>query len=235
MVYVLVHGGMCGGWVWDSVAARLTDAGHDVRVVDQLPSGGTDPAHLGDLADDTEHVRLILDEIDEAVDDPVVLVGHSYGGMVLTELANHRAVAHSVYLTAVWPQRGQSVHDMFGGMLPGPLIQRGDGAIQVTDNVDVAWGSFGRTFTRQETEDMMPRFVLQSGTSWIARSTAPDRTHPATYMIAEEEIEAAVAAQEAWSVNADHVVRLPGAHMLMLNRADDVADALLQVRLGQAP
>lgn len=231
MVYVLVHGGMCGGWVWDGVAARLNDAGHDVRVVDQLPSGGTDPARLGDLAYDTEHVRRMLDVIAE----PVVLVGHSYGGMVLTELANHRGVAHSVYLTAVWPQRGQSVHDMFGGVLPGPLFQRDDGAIEITHDVDVAWGSFGRTFNRQQTEEMMTRFVLQSGASWMAESTAPDRTRPTTYLIAEEEIEAAVAAQVAWSANADHVVRLPGAHMLMLNRADEVADALLNVRLDRTP
>ena len=91
---------MCGGWVWDDVAERLAKAGHQAYVVDQLPSGGTDPALLGDLSDDADHVRGMLD----AMDEPVVLVGHSYGGMVITELADHPKVRHSVYLTAVWPQ-----------------------------------------------------------------------------------------------------------------------------------
>ena len=114
MTYVLVHGAMCGGWVWDDVAAKLRAADHDVCVVDQLPSGGANPTQLGGLSDDAEHVRRLLDGIDNAV-----LVGHSYGGMVITELADHPNVAHSVYLTAVWPRRGQSVDELYGGVLPG--------------------------------------------------------------------------------------------------------------------
>ena len=92
--YLLVHGGFNGGWVWDDVAERLEKAGHEVRVVDQLPSAGTNPASLGDLTTDANHVRQVLDTIDE----PVVLVGHSYGGMVITELADRPKVRHSVYL-----------------------------------------------------------------------------------------------------------------------------------------
>ena len=96
--YLLVHGGFNGGWVWDQwLTERLEKAGHEVRVVDQLPSAGTDPASLGDLTTDANHVRQVLDTIDE----PVVLVGHSYGGMVITELADHPKVRHSVYLIRV--------------------------------------------------------------------------------------------------------------------------------------
>ena len=76
---------------------------------------------------------------------------------------------------------------------------------------------------------MASRFVLQSDASWTGTSTVPARKHPTTYLIATEEIESAVAAQEAWSSQADQVVRIPGAHMLMLNRADEVADALLHI------
>lgn len=93
--------------------ARLQKGGHRVTVVDQLPSTGTDPAALGDLTADAHHVRVVLDTLDE----PVVLVGHSYGGMVLTELADHPKVRHSVYLAAFWPQRGQSQLDL-GQPLP---------------------------------------------------------------------------------------------------------------------
>lgn len=50
--YLLVHGGFNGGWVWDDVVERLAAAGHRTRVVDQLPSAGTDPFSLGDLGAD---------------------------------------------------------------------------------------------------------------------------------------------------------------------------------------
>ena len=82
--------------MWDDVAERLEKAGHRIRVVDQLPSAGTHPGSLGDLTTDANYVRQVLDTIDE----PVVLVGHSYGGMVITELADHSKVRHSVYLAA---------------------------------------------------------------------------------------------------------------------------------------
>jgi hypothetical protein len=152
--------------------------------------------------------------------------------MVITELADHPNVAHSVYLTAVWPQRGQSVNDLYGGVLPRPIIRRDDGALELTEDFDVVCDTFGRGLDRASTEIMASRFVLQSDASWTDRSTAPERRHPTTYMVATEEAEAAVAAQEALSARADRVVRLWGAHMLMLNRADEVAGALAHVSIG---
>ena len=65
-----------------------------VPVVDQLPSAGTDPASLGDLTTDANYVRQVLDTIDE----PVVLVGHSYGGMVITEFSRPpEGTAHRLF------------------------------------------------------------------------------------------------------------------------------------------
>lgn len=218
---------MCSGWVWDDVAKRLAADGHGVRVVDQLPSGGSDPNALGDLIADADHVRQILD----AIDEPVVLVGHSYGGMVLAELADHPKVRHSVYLTAVWPRRGQSLMDMYGGVLPRALRHRDDGTICATDDLAVLRETFAKGLNRDATEQMLTRLVLQSRTSITTACTAPDRTHPTTYMIAKDENEPAVAAQEGWAANADHVVRLPGAHMLMLYRSAEVAEALMRVSI----
>src|SRR5215831_5834229 len=109
--YVLVHGAFVGGSFWRETGALLEQEGHRVDVVEQLPSAGPDPASLGDLQADVDVVRRAV----EALGQPVVLVGHSYGGMVLTELADHPAVTHAVYLAAFWPQRGQSVMDLLGG------------------------------------------------------------------------------------------------------------------------
>jgi pimeloyl-ACP methyl ester carboxylesterase len=59
-----------------------------------------------------------LSEYAESVGEPVVLVGHSYGGMVVTELADCPHVTHSVYVAAEWPSRGESLLDMSGDGSP---------------------------------------------------------------------------------------------------------------------
>jgi pimeloyl-ACP methyl ester carboxylesterase len=223
--YLLVHGAWSGGWVWDDLAQRLEKAGHRVTVVDQLPSAGTDPASLGDLTADANYVRHLLDTLDE----PVVLVGHSYGGMVITELADHPKVRHSVYVAAFWPQRGQSLLDLLGeGPMPNWIVPRDDGALEITDDFEIARDALCADLDRDRTREMFSHVVLQSGAAFGTPSTAPDRRHPTTYMITEQESDNCipVAAQEAMSANADEVVRLPAAHMVQLSRPDELAQAL---------
>jgi pimeloyl-ACP methyl ester carboxylesterase len=134
--YLLVHGGLCVGWVWDDVVKRLETGSHRVHVVDHLPSVGSDPASLGDLTADVGCVRQMLD----AIEKPIVLVGHSYSGMVVTEFADHPKVRHTVYLTAMWPERGQSALNLVGDVLPPVFTQRNDGAFEIT-NVSSSPGS----------------------------------------------------------------------------------------------
>ena len=172
--------------------------------------------------------RPVLDTIDE----PVVLVGHSYGGMVITELADHPKVRHSVYLAAFWPQRGQSLLDLLGDEgLPNWIVQRDDGALEITDDFELAWESLCADLDRDRTQRMLSRFVRQSAAAFGAPSTAPDRAHPTTYMIAAQDSDncVPVAAQEAMSAYADYVVRLPAAHMVQLSRPDELAEALGQI------
>ena len=223
--YLLVHGAFCGGWVWDDVADRLMKAGQRVRVVEQLPSAGSDPKSLGDLSADANHVRQVLDTVDESV----VLVGHSYGGMVITELAGHPKVQHSVYLTALWPHRGQSAMNLLGDVLPSSIIRRDDRTLGITDDFELAREKFCNDLDLDRTRRMLSRFVLQSTASYVAPSTAPDRTHPTTYMVATKESDVSVAAQEANAASADHVVRIPAAHMLQLSRPDRLTEVLGQI------
>ena len=223
--YLLVHGAWCGGWVWDDVAKRLEKAGHRVSVVDQLPSSGTDPASLGDLTDDVNHVRSIL----EAQDDPVVLVGHSYGGMVITELVDHPMVRHCVYLAAFWPQRGQSVDSLRGDApMPSWAVQRDDGTFEITRDLELARDSLCADLDRERARQLHSRFVLQSPAAFEVPSTAPDRKHPTTYIITSQESDKCipVMAQEAMAANADNVLRLAAAHFVQLSRPDELAEAL---------
>jgi pimeloyl-ACP methyl ester carboxylesterase len=223
--YLLVHGAWDSGWVWQGVAERLEKAGHRVTVVDQLPSAGPDPSSLGDLTSDAQHVRRILDDLD----GPVVLVGHSYGGMVITELADHPKVRHSVYLAAFLPQRGQSLLSMLGeGPLPAWIVPREDGALEITDDLEVLREAVCADLDREQVREFRSHAVLQSAAALKVPSTAPERRHPTTFIITTQESDNGlpVAFQEAMAANADNVVRLPAAHMVQLSRPDELAEAL---------
>jgi pimeloyl-ACP methyl ester carboxylesterase len=98
---VLVHGGFVDGSGWRGVYDELRADGFDVRVV-QNPTKS--------LSDDAATTRDVLDD----VDGPVVLVGHSYGGAVITEAGTHDKVAALVYITAFAPDQGESVNSLIG-------------------------------------------------------------------------------------------------------------------------
>jgi pimeloyl-ACP methyl ester carboxylesterase len=134
--YVLVHGAFTDGWYWGETATLLEKEGHRVHVA-ELPSTGREPVGLGGLAEDAAEVRRLV----AAAGEPVVLVGHSYGGMVVTELADDPGVAHTVYVSAFWPARGQAVMELVtaGGGLVDWIVPSEDGsAARVTDDVDAA-------------------------------------------------------------------------------------------------
>jgi pimeloyl-ACP methyl ester carboxylesterase len=223
--YVLVHGAFVGGSYWRDTAVLLEKEGHRVDIIGQLPSAGPDRASLGDLQADVDVVRRTV----EAVGQSVVLVGHSYGGMVLTELADHPAVTHLVYLAAFWPQRGQSVMDILGGgPLPDWLVLHDDGTLEMANDIEVRRQIECGDVDPERAAENLRRMVPQSVSSFAAPSTAPDRRHPATYIICEQDQAVPPAAQEQWATFADHVERLPSSHQAMVSMPDRLARLLAQ-------
>jgi pimeloyl-ACP methyl ester carboxylesterase len=224
--FVLVHGGFVGGWYWRETAALLEKDGHRVHVVDQMPSAGRDPARLGDLREDAETVRQVV----AAVGEPVVLVGHSYGGMVITELADHPAVAHTVYLSAFWPQRGQSLNDMLGeGPLPSWIVPHDNGTATVTDDLAVAREALCADLDPERAAEELRRLIPQSISSMATPSSAPDRKHSTTYIICEQDKAIPVAVQAQMATAADRVERLPASHQPMASMPDKLAETLARV------
>jgi pimeloyl-ACP methyl ester carboxylesterase len=100
---VLVHGAWHGAWAWERVLPLLTSAGVECFALD-LPGHGADGGPFGDLYSDVARVRETLDELN----GDVVLVGHSYGGAVITEAGLHPAVHHLVYVAAFALEPGES-------------------------------------------------------------------------------------------------------------------------------
>ena len=120
--YVLVHGAWHGGWCWYRVVPLLEKAGHTVLAPD-LPSLGKDKTPISDvsLALWAEHVCRLLD----AQDEPAVLVGHSRGGIVISEAAERRPdkVKALVYLTAFLLRNGESLLQVAGQDTASLVVQ----------------------------------------------------------------------------------------------------------------
>ena len=222
---LLVHGGWAGAWVWKPLLEPLRRRGIDAEAIERLPSVGDDPAALGDLDDDADHLRAAIDRIEM----PVVLCGQSYGGMVITEVADHPGVIHSVYLAALWPQRGQSVLDLFGDELPDWILARDDGSMTLTGDAERARQALCADFDPARWAEFHARMLAQSQASASTPSTAPARSHPATYVICNRDEAVPVEAQEAWAAGADHTVRLDTAHMPQLSAPEQLADTLERI------
>jgi pimeloyl-ACP methyl ester carboxylesterase len=115
---VLVHGGFVDGSGWEAVYNVLRGAGHEVSVV-QNPTKS--------LADDVAVTSRVLDQHE----NQVILVGHSYGGAVITEAGNHPNVDALVYISAFAPDAGESVNTLIADPPPGapvpPILAPVDG------------------------------------------------------------------------------------------------------------
>jgi len=108
---VLVHGAWMGGWGWDRVAQYLRDQGHTVVAV-TLPAHDTDPlpAPAASLAGYVDVVAAAV----HSVPGPAYLVGHSAGGVVISQFAENEpaAVKQLIYVAAILPQSGQTLFDL---------------------------------------------------------------------------------------------------------------------------
>src|SRR4051812_14941239 len=117
---VLVHGGFVDGSGWRGVYDLLTRDGFNVSVVQNQTLS---------LESDVETTRLALD----AQDGPAILVGHSYGGVVITEAGRHERVAGLVYIAAVAPDAGEAVNALIPHPPPGapvaPILPPVDGVL----------------------------------------------------------------------------------------------------------
>ncbi|WP_062437281.1 alpha/beta fold hydrolase [Herbidospora daliensis] len=144
--FLLVHGAWHSGRVWDRVVPLLTEAGH--RVLAPSLTGHGDKAHLlgPDVGLDTHIADVLAVLTDEDLTD-VVLVGHSYAGMVISAVASQapERISALVYVDAMVPADGESVLDVMpftqdlidaaGSWRVPPM----DGDFGVTDPADVAW------------------------------------------------------------------------------------------------
>lgn len=222
--YVLVHGGFVDGWYWGGTAALLREEGHTVHVVD-LPSTGTDPSALGGVVDDVAEVRRVV----ATVGGPVVLVGHSYGGMVITDSADEPGVAHLVYVSAFWPARGQSLMDGYTGPTDWFVPTDDGAAAHVTDDRNRAAEVLCADLDPSRRAEFHRHLRYSSSAAMGALAAAPDSDALVTYVVLEKDVAVPVEAQEAMAARADHVERMATSHSPMLVDAPGLAAILSRI------
>jgi pimeloyl-ACP methyl ester carboxylesterase len=139
--FVLVHGAWHGGWCWRRVSDRLTEKGH--YVVAPTLSGLCERSHLAsDAIDLSTHINDVAGEIKWKDLDGIVLVGHSYAGMVITGVAEklRDRISAIVYLDAFQPDDGQSLYDALHVATPAvKMVQPHPAAYFHVNEKDQAW------------------------------------------------------------------------------------------------
>jgi pimeloyl-ACP methyl ester carboxylesterase len=218
---LLVHGAWHGSWCWEQVVPLLTDQGLPVRTVD-LPSTGPDVDALGDLADDVAVVTAALDEIA----GPAVLVGHSYGGLPITEAAAGRGdVVHLVYVCAFLLDAGVSLLDAAGGQPMSWWRISPDGRSITPDRPgSVFYGDCDPREAAAAAARLTPQSMSSCTTPLRAAGWADV---PATYVVADRDPELPAAVQEAMAAGRARDLRhIDSAHSPFLSRPRELADII---------
>ncbi|MFH8348852.1 alpha/beta hydrolase [Streptomyces sp. NPDC018045] len=222
--FLLVHGAWHRSTCWTGLQDALTAEGLRSYTVD-LPSAGPQGTPTAGVYDDAEAISARLREID----GPVIVVGHSYGGVPVTEAADQASVAHLVYLAAYMPAEGQSL-----GSLHGRDAARGVDVDNVQPPVfeDPRAALYGDV-PDDVAERAMDRLVEQSRRSFQEPVTrAAWRTVPSTYVICEGDQALPPALQTTMAANATAVERLGTGHSPFLAAPAELAALLGRIASG---
>ena len=222
---VLVHGGFVDGSGWEGVYQSLKKNGYAVTVV-QNPTTS--------LADDVAVTRRAL----AAQDGPAILVGHSYGGVVITEAGTDPKVAGLVYIAAFAPDAGESVLKLIENSPPGapvpPILPPQDGFLFL-DKAKFAASFAGDV--KPETAAFMADSQVPWGVNALGGTiTTPAwKTKPTWYLVATEDRMIPPDAQRAMSKRASATVaEVSGSHSVYVSQPNAVAALIEKAALGVA-
>ena len=211
---VLVHGGFVDGSGWAGVYGILKRDGFNVSIV-QNPTIS--------LGGDVAAARLVID----LQTGPVILVGHSYGGAVITEAGTHPGVAGLVYITAFAPDKGESVNTLIANPPPGapvpPILPPKDGYLFLDK------AKFPASFAG-DVDAETAAFMADSQVPWGLGALDGKITEPAWktkaswYLVVTDDKMIPPPAQRFMSERAGStVVEVPGSHAIYVSNPQAVA------------
>jgi pimeloyl-ACP methyl ester carboxylesterase len=216
---ILVHGAWADGSSWSKVIPLLLERGLGVTAV-QLP--------LTSLKDDVTTVKRPL----ALEDGPTVLVGHSYGGVVITEAGNDPKVADLVYIAAFAPDVGQSVDSLGAGAKPAPMGSevRPDAAGFLKLTEAGVKTDFAQDLSPAEKNVL---FAAQAPTAAAAFgenvSAAAWKTKPSWYLVATNDRAIQPSLERAMARNIKaKTIEVAASHVAMLARPEETANLILE-------
>jgi pimeloyl-ACP methyl ester carboxylesterase len=222
---VLVHGGFVDGSGWESVYSLLKKDGYNVAIV-QNPTIS--------LAGDVAATKLVINE----QDGPVILVGHSYGGAVITEAGTDPKVVGLVYITAFAPDKGESVNSLIKDPPPDapvpPILPPKDGYLFLDKT------KFAASFAG-DVEAEKATFMADSQVPWGVQALAGEinepawKSKPSWYLLVTEDRMIPPPAQRFMSERAGStVVEVAGSHAIYVSQPTAVAALIKQAAQGVA-
>jgi len=210
---VLVHGAWTDGSGWQGIHDILHARRYNVSIV-QNP--------LTSVADDVAATHRVL----ARQDGPTLLVGHSYGGAVITEAGNAAQVAGLVYVAAFVPDAGESIESLIEGQAPAPLKPSADGFLFFNPVL------FPQIFAHDLTT-AQGRFLADAQAPPAAAafgtkvSRAAWRTRPSWYVLATEDRIIPPAAQRLMATRANAAItEVRGSHAVYISQPRAVAEAI---------
>jgi pimeloyl-ACP methyl ester carboxylesterase len=214
---VLVHGGFVDGSGWQGVYSLLKKDGYNVAIV-QNPTLS--------LAGDVAATKRVID----AQDEPVILVGHSYGGAVITEAGTDSNVAGLVYIAAFAPDEGESVNTLIADPPPGapvpPILPPQDGFLFLDR------AKFQASFAADVSAELAA-FMADSQVPWGVEALSGTisepawRNKPSWYLIATEDRMIPPPAQRSMSERAGStVVEAAGSHAIYVSQPAAVSELI---------
>src|SRR5258707_4955141 len=214
---VLVHGAFADGSSWSKVIPLLLAKGYRVTSV-AIP--------LTSYAEDVATTKRAIGAQEEAV----LLVGHSYGGVVITEAGNDPKVAGLVYVAAFAPDANQSIGDISKPFPPPPGLSKvkplTDGFILLTrEGIETA---FAQDLTKEEKALLVAVQPQTAGAIFDAKpTTAAWHTKPSWYIVASDDNMIAPEQEKSMAkqINATTTV-LPSSHVAMLSHPKEVAKVI---------
>ena len=220
---VLVHGGFVDGSGWESVYSLLKKDGYNVAIV-QNPTIS--------LAGDVAATKRVIG----AQDGPVILVGHSYGGAVITEAGNDPQVAALVYIAAFAPDKGESVNSLIKDPPPDapvpPILPPEDGYLLLDKS------KFPASFAG-DVDQEKAAFMADSQVPWGLEALGGEITEPAWkskpswYLLTTEDRMIPPPAQRFMSERAGSTVAaVAGSHAIYVSQPDAVAALIKQAAQG---
>jgi pimeloyl-ACP methyl ester carboxylesterase len=239
--FLLIHGAMGGAWCWERVIPGLEAVGHSTVAID-LPGQGSDTTPLQEITL-YRYADAVCDALDR-LDGPVLLTGHSMGGMVITQAASRRPgkLVGLIYVAAFLPQPGESLVEIAhlpeaaGDSVQANIVVEGDPPVSAMPP-EAAPGALYHCCTQEQIEWALPRRGRQPVIPFTNPFTPPDGDTaafdalPRAYVtcLQDRAIRPPVQRLMYTRAGCDPVIEIDTDHSPWLSRTDELVRSLDQI------